>query len=98
MKNVDFVTFMQFLTIFSQIVALQVDPTCKTLLHLHSHLIYKFQGSNCNVTYYGKTVGHLKFRAGKHIIMSALTGKKGSITTKNLLLKITCVPLMDLPS
>ena len=44
--------------------------------HLGSHLIYKFQCSNCNVTYYGETERHLKVRAGKHISRSPLTGKR----------------------
>ena len=46
------------------------------LLHLRSHLIYKFQCSNCNVTYYGETEYHLKVRARKHISTSPLTGKR----------------------
>ena len=44
-------------------------------LYLRFHLIYKFQCSNCNVTYYGETERHLKVRAGKHISMPPLTGK-----------------------
>ena len=44
-------------------------------LHLHSHLIYKFHCSNCNINYYGKTERHLKVRAGEHIRSSPLTGK-----------------------
>ena len=46
--------------------------------HLRSHLIYKFQCSNCNITYYGETERHLKLRAGEHISMSPLTGKRVS--------------------
>ena len=46
-------------------------------LYLRSHLIYKFQCSNCNITYYGETEHHLKVRAGEHISTSPLTGKKG---------------------
>ena len=45
-------------------------------LYLHSYVIYKFQCSNCNITYYGKTERHLKVRAGDHISMSPLTEKK----------------------
>ena len=45
-------------------------------LHLRSHLIYKFQCSNCNITYYGETERHLKVRAGEHISTSPLTGKR----------------------
>ena len=45
-------------------------------LHLHSHLIYKFQYSNCNVTYYGETEHDLKVRAGEHISTSQFNGKK----------------------
>ena len=44
-------------------------------LHLCSHLIYKFQCSNCNITYYSKTERHLKVRAGEYISKSPLTGK-----------------------
>ena len=46
-------------------------------LYLRSHLIYKFQCSNCNITSYGETECHLKVRAGEHISTSPLTGKKG---------------------
>ena len=46
------------------------------LLNLHSSLIYKFQSSNCNITYYGETESHLKVRAGEHISTSPLTGKR----------------------
>ena len=45
-------------------------------LHLHSHLIYKLQCSNCNISYYGETERHLKVRAGEHISTSPLTGKR----------------------
>ena len=62
-------------------------------LYLGSHLIYKIQCSNCIITYYGKTERHLKFRDGEHISTSPLTGK-GSITTKNLPLKITAFCLV----
>ena len=36
-------------------------------LYLRSQLIYKFQCSNCNITYYGETKPHLKVSAGEHI-------------------------------
>ena len=45
-------------------------------LYLRSHLIYKFQCSNCNITYYSETERHLKVRAGEHISTSPLTGKR----------------------
>ena len=45
-------------------------------LHLHSHLIYKFQCSNCNITYYGKIERHLKVKACEHISTSPLTEKR----------------------
>ena len=45
-------------------------------LRLCSHLIYKFQCSNCNITYYSETERHLKVRAGEHISTSPLTGKR----------------------
>ena len=53
-------------------------------LHLRSHLIYKFQCSNCNITYYGETESHLKVRAGEHISMSPLTGKKVNNNKKSV--------------
>ena len=46
------------------------------LLYLRSHLIYKFQCHNCNITYHSKTERHLKVRAGEHISTSVLTGKR----------------------
>ena len=45
-------------------------------LYLRSHVIYKFQCSNCNITYYGETERNLKVRAGEHISTSPLTGKR----------------------
>ena len=45
-------------------------------LYLRSYLIYKFQCSNCNITYYGETERHLKVRAGEHISTSPLAGKR----------------------
>ena len=44
--------------------------------HLHSHLIYKFKCSNCNITYYGETKRHHKVRVGEHISTSPLTEKR----------------------
>ena len=72
-------------------------------LYLRSHFIYKFQCSNCNITYYGKIERHLKVSAAEHISMSALTGTRVN-NNKGIPLKITafcqvaCVPLMILPS
>ena len=45
-------------------------------LYLRSHLIQKFQCSNCNVTYYGETERHLKVRAGEPISTFPLTEKR----------------------
>ena len=45
-------------------------------LYLCSHLIYKFQCSNCNITDCGETERHLKVRAAEHISTSSLTGKR----------------------
>ena len=42
---------------------------------LRSGIIYKFQCSGCNATYYGKTIRHLKVRASEHFGISPLTGK-----------------------
>ena len=44
--------------------------------YLHSHFIYKFQCSNCNITYCGKTEHHLKVRTSDHTSMSSLTRKR----------------------
>ena len=52
-------------------------------LHLRSHLIYKFQCSNCNITYYGKTERNLKVRAGEHISKSPLKGKRNNNNKKS---------------
>ena len=45
-------------------------------LNFHSHLIYKFQCSNRNITYYGENESHLKVRVGEHINMSPYTRKR----------------------
>ena len=45
-------------------------------LHLRSHLIYKFQCSNCNITYYGQMEHHFKVRTGEHISTSPIKGKR----------------------
>ena len=44
-------------------------------LHLRSNLIYKFQCSYCNITYYGKTERQLQVWTGEHVSTSLLTGK-----------------------
>ena len=60
-------------------------------LHLRSHLIYKFQCSNCNITYYGETEFDLKVRAGERLRTSPLTetrvnnNKKSSVKDHCLL-------------
>ena len=48
------------------------------LLYVRSHVIYKFQCSNCNVIYYDQTARHLKVR-----VMSALTEKTVSNNKKS---------------
>ena len=45
-------------------------------LNLRFHLIYKFQCSHCDITYYGETERHLKVRTGEHISTSLITGKR----------------------
>ena len=66
------------------------------LLHLPSHLIYKFQCSNCNITYYGETDRHLEVKAGEHINTSPLTknrvnnNKKSSVKDHCLLSGHVC--------
>ena len=53
-------------------------------LHLHSHLIYKFHCSDCNINYYdGESERHLKVRAGEHISTSPLTRKTGNNNKKS---------------
>ena len=46
------------------------------LIYLRSHHIYKFQCSNCNITYHGETEHQLKVRAGEHTNTYPLTGKR----------------------
>ena len=43
---------------------------------LRSHLVYKFSCGICNDTYYGQTERHLNVKAGEHIGLSPLTGKR----------------------
>ena len=38
---------------------------------LHSHIVYKFLCSNCNITCYGETERHLNVRSGEHLSLSA---------------------------
>ena len=59
-------------------------------LYLHSHLICKFQCSNCNITYYGETEHNLKVRAGEHISTSPLMGKSVN-NNKNFSIKDQCL-------
>ena len=39
-------------------------------------VVYKFQCSGCNTTYYGKTRHHFKVTMCEHLVISALTGKR----------------------
>ena len=41
-----------------------------------SYLVYRYKCSNCNLTYYGETYHHFFTRAGEHIGVSNLTGKR----------------------
>ena len=59
-------------------------------LYLHSHVIYKFQCSKCNITCYGETERHLKVRAGEHTSTSPLTGKR-VINNKKPSVKYHCL-------
>ena len=43
---------------------------------LSSGIVYKFQCSSCNATYYGKTKCHFKVRMCEHLGISALAGKR----------------------
>ena len=45
-------------------------------LHLRSNLVYKYQCSNCNITYYGESERHLEVKGAEHIRTSPLTGKR----------------------
>ena len=45
-------------------------------LHLRSNLVYKYQCSNCNITYYGESERHLEVKGAEHISTSPLTGKR----------------------
>ena len=42
---------------------------------LKSHLIYKFQCGNCDVSYVGKTFRHFQIRFSEHLGISKLTNK-----------------------
>ena len=59
-------------------------------LYLRSHLIYKFQFSNCIITYSSETERHLKVVAGEHISMPPLTGKRVN-NKKKLSVKDHCL-------
>ena len=59
----------------------------RLLVHLQLSLFrskrrIQFLCGNCNVTYYGKTIRHLKVRASEHMDLSALTGKVCKFATK----------------
>ena len=43
---------------------------------LRSHLIYKFQCGNCNISYVGKTYRHFQVRYSEHLGISKLTNKQ----------------------
>ena len=43
---------------------------------LRSGVVYKYQCSSCNATYYGKTKRHLKVRMSEHFGISPFIGKK----------------------
>ena len=45
-------------------------------LYLISDVVYKFQCSLCNESYYGKSIRHLDIRSGEHIYVSPLTEEK----------------------
>ena len=45
-------------------------------LYICSHLVYKIQCSNCNITYYVEAECRLKVRAGEFISTSPLTGNR----------------------
>ena len=49
------------------------DPIPKGLI---SGVVYKFQCSLCNESYYDESIRHLDIRSGEHIGMSPLSGKK----------------------
>ena len=49
---------------------------------MRSLLCYKFECSNCNATYYGKTKRHFKVHVSEHMGVSARTGKNIK-STKN---------------
>ena len=61
-------------------VVFQSKDWLNSFFYLRSHLIYKFQCSNCKITYYSETECHLKVRAGEHISTSPLAEKWSTIT------------------
>ena len=46
---------------------------------LQSGLVYRFECSGCNATYYGKTKRHFKVRMCEHLGISHLTGKRKTL-------------------
>ena len=56
------------------------DKIPKSLL---SGVVYKFTCSNCNVTYIGKTIRHLKVRVSEHLSISPLTEKPVTMVSKS---------------
>ena len=44
--------------------------------YLRSHLVYQFQCSNCNITYYGETEHYLKYSASENVTTAALIEKR----------------------
>ena len=52
-------------------------------LYLRFYLIWKFQCSNCIITYYGETERHLNVRAGDNKSTSPITGKRVNNNTRS---------------
>ena len=59
-------------------------------LHLRSNLVYKYQCSNCNITYYVESERHLEVKGAEHISTSPLTGKRVN-NNKNSSVKDHCL-------
>ena len=51
------------------------------LFNLRCNVVYKFSYGRCSATYYAKTFRHLNVRAGDHLDVSLLTGKKSKVKT-----------------
>ena len=62
---------------------------------ISSDIVYRYMGSKCKVTYYGKTCRHFFSRVAEHMGISNLTGKRFKCVKQSAvsdhLLECTCL-------